>query len=306
MTPTPLPTDTPAPTSTNTPTSTSTPSPTPFSSEDYIASANPDLDYREINKSDRYIGEIVCWKGEVFNIEEESGVTFFQANYFEGRHLDGSGDAFVVTYEGILPDVYEETEVFVCGEIAEKFTGTNAFGAEISQPRIMARVVELWEPAPLPTAAPTDTPVPPTPLPIVDDMGVQKQVGQWGMKLYDVKRAKAVYFFGDAQIAQGVWLLSFVEFTNMSSGTRNPWEDLDFYYVDDQGNTYEASYNDAWLGARWQFQAGDIMDDIQPGSVLGVVLPIDSPENMGNVWLRVEQDPNFAIYLGDASTIPVE
>lgn len=304
--PTTKPADTPTPTSTQTSTPTSTPSPTPFSKDDYIASANPSLDYREIDKSDRHIGEVVCWKGKVFNIDETEGTTGFQAYYFEGRHAADSDNAFVVLYDDILPGVYEDTEVFVCGEVGEKFTGTNAFGGEISQPRIVAKFVDLWEPAPLPTAAPTNTPVPPTPLPIVDDLGVQKQVGQWGMKLYDVKRAKAVYFFGNAQIAQGVWLLSFVEFTNLSSGTRNPWEDLDFYYVDDQGRTYEASYNDAWAGARWQFQAGDIMDDIQPGSLLGVVLPIDSPEDMGNVWLRVEQDPNFAIYLGHASTIPVD
>jgi hypothetical protein len=267
------------------------------------------LDYREVNKTDRHLGEVICWQGQVFNIEEADGTTFFQAYYFEGRHATDIDNAFVVTYNGVLPEVYEDTEILACGEVGEKFTGTNAFGGEISQPRIVARFVDLWTPAPLPTVAPTATAEPtasPTPLPIENSLGVQKQVGQWGLKLYDVKRAKAVYFFGDAQIAQGVWLLSFVEFTNLGTGTRSPWEDLDFYYVDDQGRSYEADYNDAWLGARWQYQAGDIMDDIQPGSLLGVVLPVDSPENLGNIWLRVEQDPNFAIYLGNAGTIPVE
>ena len=306
-TPTMVPTNTVTPPPTATPTSTATvtpsPSPTPLSREDYLNSVNPDLDYRTVEKTDRYLGERICWKGEVFNIEETDELSFVQAWYFSGRHYDNSGEAFVVSYPGPLPEVFNETEIMACGEIGEDYSGVNAFGGSISQPRIMARYVELWAPAPLPTPPPTNTP---TPLPVVDDFGVQKQVGQWGLKLYDVKRAKAVYFFGDPEIAQGVWLLSFVEFTNLSSGTRNPWEDLDFYYVDEQGQIYEARYNDAWLGARWQFQAGDIMDDIQPGSILGVVLPIDSPENLGHIWLRVEQDPNFAIYLGKASDVPFE
>lgn len=305
-TPTPKPTHTPAPTATPTPTFTSTPSPTPFSKDNYAASANAKLNYREVNKSDRHAGEIACWKGKVFNIDEANGATFFQAYYFEGRHAADSDNAFVVTYNGVLPDVYEDTEVFVCGEIAEKFSGTNAFGGEISQPHIAAKFVDVWKPAPLPTAAPTNTPLPPTPLPTENSLGVQKQVGQWGMKLYNIKRAKAVYFFGKAEIAQGVWLIPMIEFTNLGTGTRNPWEDLNFYLVDDQNRQYEVTYNDGTAGARWQFQTGDIMDDINPGLVLGVSLPVDVPEALGNVWLRVEQDPNLAIYLGNAGAIPQE
>lgn len=302
LTPAPVPTNTPAPPPTDTPSA--TPTNTPISQEDYIASANADLDYKEINKTDRHIGERVCWKGEVFSIEEENGMTAFQAWYFEGRHPEASDlDAFVVVYDGILPDVYEETEVFACGEVGEKFEGTNAFGATISQPSIYAKFVDLWEPEPLPTPVPINTP---TPLPIVDDFGVQKQVGTWGMKLYDVKRAKTVYFFDSGETAQGVWLIPLIEFTNQSGGTRAPSDDLDFYLLDDQGQTFEASINDASLGAAWQFQSGHYYDDIDPGSVLGISLPVDVPENLGNVWLRVEQDPNFAIYLGNVSSIPLE
>jgi hypothetical protein len=284
-----------------------TPTPVPTASkEDYIASANQDLTYKEVDRSDRHKGERVCWKGQVFNIEEEEGITFFQAWYFTGRHLDQSGDAFVANYEGILPDVYEETEVYVCGEIGEKIEGTNVLGGVIRQPSIFAKFVDLWEPEPLPAATATPIPPSPTPLARTDDFGVNKQVGMWDTKLYQVKRAKAVYFHDQATIAQGVWLLSFIEFKNLGSGTSSPWKDLDFYLLDDQGRTYEASFNDAWLGAKWQFQAGDIMDDINPGVVLGVVLPVDVPENLGDVWLRVEQDSSFAIYLGNASSVPIE
>ncbi len=132
------------------------------------------------------------------------------------------------------------------------------------------------------------------------------QVGNWGMKLYDVKRAKTVYFFGNPETAQGVWLIPFVEFTNNGTGTRSPYEDLDFYLQRSDGVTLDIGYNDGTAGAAWQFQAGDFLDDIQPGSLIGVALAVDVSEGLGDVWLRAEQDPNFAIYLGNASSIPLE
>jgi len=81
---------------------------------------------------------------------------------------------------------------------------------------------------------------------------------------------------------------------------------LTFYLLDDQGRIFDADYSDAWLGARWQFQAGDIMDDINPGLILGVVLPVDTPEDFGGVWLKIEEDPSFSIYLGVARDVPLE
>ena len=76
--------------------------------------------------------------------------------------------------------------------------------------------------------------------------------------------------------------------------------------LDEQGQTFEITYNEGTVGAKWQFQAGDIMDDIQPGLTLGIVMPSDMQENLGDVWLKVEQDPNFVMYLGNASEIPLE
>ncbi len=293
------PTLTPKPTATNTP----EPTPTPISKEDFIASVT-DVTYADADRSDRYVGERVCWKGQVFSIEESEGNTAFQSWYFEGRHRAFEDlDAFIAFYAGLLPDVNEDTEVIVCGQLGEKFEGTNVMGGTIRQPLIYALYVDPWVPEALPTATPAPTP---TPLPRTDDFNNPKQVGSWVMKLYDVKRAKAVYFYENAEVAQGVWLMPFVEFTNQGSGTRSPWEDLDFYLQDDQGRTYEAGYNDANLGAGWQFQAGSTMDDINPGLALGVVLPVDVPEDMGDVWLRVEQDASFAIYLGNASNISLE
>lgn len=158
---------------------------------------------------------------------------------------------------------------------------------------------------------PTFTPVPPTstppPLPASAEIGVAKSAGPWGLKLYDVKRAKAVWFAGQGTYAQGVWLIPFVEFTNNGSGTRSPNEDLDFYFVDDQGRSFDFSVlsSKAILGAANQFTTGHYYDPINPGLVLGISLPFDTPLDLGGVWLKIQQDPAFSIYLGQANQVPL-
>jgi hypothetical protein len=156
---------------------------------------------------------------------------------------------------------------------------------------------------------PINTPVPPTPtpapLPASAEIGAEKAVGAWGLKLYDVKRAKAVWFFGTGTYAQGVWLIPMVEFKNNGSGTRAPGDDLTFYFVDDQGRKFDFGVlnSDGILGAAHQFTTGHYYDSINPGLVLGVSLPVDTPQDAGAIWLKVEEDPNFSIYLGKANEV---
>ncbi len=160
-------------------------------------------------------------------------------------------------------------------------------------------------------APPTDTPVPPTstpaPAPAAAEMGIEKAVGAWSMKLYDVKRAKAVWFFGEGTYAQSVWLIPFVEFKNNSGGTRAPDEDFTFYFVDDQGRRFDFDVlnSKGILGAAHQFTSGHYYDPINPGLVLGISLPIDTPLDLGGIWLKVEEDPGFSIYLGKANEVPL-
>jgi len=193
--------------------------------------------------------------------------------------------------------------MFSCGN---KMNGLARQVESVESAEQLAQLPTLTPTTAPPTIAPTSTPVPPTPLPKTDDFGVVKRVNNWQMSLYDVKRTKTVYFFGDPETAQGVWLIPFVEFTNHSSGTRSPYEDLDFYIQDDRGQTIELFYNDGSAGAAWQFQAGDLLDDIQPGQLIGVALAVDVPLDLGDAWLRTEQNPNFVIYLGNVNDIPPE
>jgi type II secretory pathway pseudopilin PulG len=162
--------------------------------------------------------------------------------------------------------------------------------------------------APPPTKAPTRTPAPPTitPTPFPKTRTDQEFVVQiWGLRLYEVKKAKAVYFFGDAEVATGMWLIPLVEFRNAGSGTAEPYHNLDFYLQDARGRKYEFDpFNDAVLGAAWQFQVGHLYDDINPGLKLGIALPFDVPADLGDVWLRVEQDKNAVFYIGNVAQLP--
>ena len=66
------------------------------------------------------------------------------------------------------------------------------------------------------------------------------------------------------------------------------------------------SATDGDLAASWQFQAGHLYDNINPGSVLGIAIPFDVSPDLGDMWLRVEQNPAIAIYLGNVSQLSQE
>jgi hypothetical protein len=153
-----------------------------------------------------------------------------------------------------------------------------------------------------PPAAPTLPPAP-SPAPLSKVRPTQEfMVGSWGIKLYDVKRAKAVYFFDQPRYAQGTYLIPLVSLRNTSSGTAKPSDSLDFYLQDTAGNTYQFDdTDDSVLGAASEFNAGHLYDDINPGLSLGIALPVDVPPDLGDVWLCVSQDPTVAMYLGNVS-----
>jgi hypothetical protein len=159
---------------------------------------------------------------------------------------------------------------------------------------------------PVSQSIPTPPPAPPTAAPVAlpktVPLGQEFPTTLWGLKLYDVKRAKAVYFFGSSDIANGTWLIPFVEFRNLGSGTNQPSSNLHFYLQDAAGRTFDYdTWNDAELGAAWQFKAGHLYDKINPSSVLGIAIPFDVAPSLGDMWLRVKEAPGVAMYLGNVS-----
>lgn len=186
------------------------------------------------------------------------------------------------------------------------------------QPWVAASVVTALGPVekvavakaiPTPPPAPPTQPPAPTKAPVVFPktvpLGQEFPTTLWGLKLYDVKRTKVVYFFGDATIANGTYLIALVEVRNLGSGTADPHNNLHFYLQDERGRTFTYDpFGDAVLGASWQFKAGHLYDDVNPGNVLGVALPFDVGGDLGDVWLRVKEAPGVVMYLGNVSQMP--
>ena len=188
----------------------------------------------------------------------------------------------------------------VCCVKGERAWVANSIVEVVGDLEAVALVMDI--PSPPPTSPPPATA---TPLPRIVPTGQEFQVSIWGLKLYGVKKTKVVYWFGSAEVAKGMWLIPFVEFRNLGTGTAEPSHNLDFYLMDAAGRTFDYDpFGDAVLGAAWQFQAGHLYDDINPGLNLGIALPFDVPGDLGDVWLRVEQDRNFVLYLGDMSQMP--
>ena len=96
-----------------------------------------------------------------------------------------------------------------------------------------------------------------------------------------------------------------VEFRNHGTGTDTPNYNIDLYLQDAAGRTYRFDeFDNAVLGAAWQFQAGHLYDDINPGIMIGIAVPVDVPPDQGDMWLRVKQDPGVSFYLGNVSQLP--
>lgn len=138
-TPTSTPTNTPTPTPTNTPTSTptSTPTPTPDPRGLY-----EEVDIRDLDTfPSRYIGSLLKLRGQVFNIDE-GGLQMWVQTPGGGRF---DRVPVVITWIDIsvLPEqVYEDTYITVYGTGAGTWQGTNSFGGTITQPLILADIIE--------------------------------------------------------------------------------------------------------------------------------------------------------------------
>lgn len=297
-TPTPKPTKTPPPTRTPRPTNTPKPTRTPTSTPRPTATTEPydvwkssaeAITYKMVDKSDEYIGQRVCWSGKVFNIEETLGITFFQAWY------EDTLDAFVVYFDGALPDVFKDTRVEVCGLIDEKFEGTNAYGATIEQPQIQA--VHVVPPKPKPASKPQPTATPTTP-PVLAKLGEQVKAGNWLFAVTEVQYHKALYFYDEAKVAMGVYCVLFIEIQNQAPGTTHfgeLWWELHGAggkVYDDDGATFRAA---------WQFGGKDThFEDLNPGQTAQIVIVFDVAQDAKGLQLYSYQLQRPFVLIGDA------
>lgn len=124
---------TPTPTPTNTPTPTSTPD---------IRSEFTEMDIRELDAyPNKYIGEKIKLRGQVFNIMD-GGLQMWVRKPGGGR-FDNVAVVVIWLSDSILPQqVYDDTWITVYGIGNGAFSGTNAYGGTITQPRIEALIIE--------------------------------------------------------------------------------------------------------------------------------------------------------------------
>jgi len=154
-------------------------------------------------------------------------------------------------------------------------------------------------PAP-PGAAPTATPAPAQGLTI----GSQVDANGWSFKVYDVKRRKVVYFYDDSYVAQGNFVLVFVEATNHLPGTSYFGKDLRPWLTDKPGTRYSGSSKGS-IYAQWQLGGLDsFYTDVNPGQTVRMLEAYDVPDGVGEVSLSL--NPPLWIALENADAIPVE
>jgi len=153
-------------------------------------------------------------------------------------------------------------------------------------------------PAPKPTAtpAPTKAPVDVSAFPQIGD---QVTLGGWAFKVYDVKKRKAVYFYDYSYVAQGHFLIVFVEAVNHQSGTAY-FGELRPWVADMAGSVYRESFK-ASAYAQWQFEGLDgYYHDVNPGALVRMAEAYDLPDSTGDVLLSLQsatEGPKW-VYLG--------
>ncbi len=156
----------------------------------------------------------------------------------------------------------------------------------------------------IPTPPPTPTPKPQMNLAeAFPGIGETVTANGWEFKIYDVKKRKAVYFYDEAYIAQGHFLLVFIEAVNRKPGTAS-FGDLDPYVADLTGKEYEYSSKGSWY-AQWQYEGlSSYYDDVNPGNLIRIVHAYDLPDTVGDVTFGVNTGQK--IYLGNFSAMPSE
>src|SRR5690606_37843782 len=90
-------------------------------------------------RPDSFVGKKIAVRGQVFNIEIGSGMTFMQLWIW----TSSGTEAVVVWLDEEVEGVYKNSTITVYGRGDGSFTGTNAFGGQISQPQVAGDFIEF-------------------------------------------------------------------------------------------------------------------------------------------------------------------
>jgi len=89
-------------------------------------------------RTDSFTGKRIAFRGQVFNIDIGSGMTFMQLWVW----TSSGTEAVVVWLDEEVENVYNNSTITVYGRGDGEFSGTNAFGGEITQPQIAGDFIE--------------------------------------------------------------------------------------------------------------------------------------------------------------------
>lgn len=103
--------------------------------------------------------------------------------------------------------------------------------------------------------------------------------GHFEYRLTDIRRKKSVWFFNSEYVAQGEWLMVFLEVKNISPGTSHFGAfSPRLIVLTTDGRTASSTGDFKASGyASWMFQHGRFYEDINPGKTLGLVEAYDLP-----------------------------
>lgn len=158
--------------------------------------------------------------------------------------------------------------------------------------------------APAPAAAAPAAPGAPAATTGVLQIGQEAEAAGWHFKVTEVHKRKTVYFYDDAYLAMGRFLIVVIEATNLQSGTDYFDRNIDPYIEDAAGNVYSLSAEGTG-NARWQYGGkSSTYGDVNPGNTVQLLIAYDMPESAGKVYLKT--DPGVTIDLGDFAAITSE
>ena len=134
--------------------------------------------------------------------------------------------------------------------------------------------------------------------------------GGWRFNVKEVHKRKAVYFYGDSYVAQGLFLIVIIDAVNLQSGTDYFGRNIKPYVVNYRPRGDEPRY--VWRQsstgtsyAQWQYDGiSSIYTNVNPGVFTRMAMAFDLPVETGRVLLSTETLE--WIDLGIFSTLPLE
>ncbi len=128
------------------------------------------------------------------------------------------------------------------------------------------------------------------------------KLGTWDIRTRQIYREKAVYFYDESLIAQGVYVIIGIGATNLSPGSDYLGRTVDFHVYDDQDRKW---YRHDVIGsaegyARWQYGGWDsLYSDALPGQELGILMVFDVAEDVEEdvdfLWLAAEHEDGDSV-----------